>query len=316
MLKLCISNLVYGEPYTDIFLNLHLKSLLENINSITEFEINYIIFTDGNNIDKIEQHVNIYKLFSHIKFNIITFEDILKYNDRYKIQSIQNSETIKYALNNDCTHIHLACADIYYGPGFWKNLLNKANSGFDAIFGHAIRTSYESIAPLLKQTIISADQLFDISFNNLHPLFTHSNWNNPYFTKIPYNIIWSTEDSIIVRGFSIPGLLFKPSIDKLENIGGCADITLLSMSENPYFSMNWQELPCIEIGMLKSFYPMFSHKPASIPYLLELAKNIGALPNVNRLRNYMLISKKDTKPDLNLIYESETIINEIIKMAD
>ena len=46
MTNLCIGNLVYGQPYTDIFLNYHLKSLFENIDGDSFSNSYYLIFTD------------------------------------------------------------------------------------------------------------------------------------------------------------------------------------------------------------------------------------------------------------------------------
>jgi hypothetical protein len=41
--KICISNLVYGQPYIDIFLNFHIKSLLENFSEEEIYTISDIL---------------------------------------------------------------------------------------------------------------------------------------------------------------------------------------------------------------------------------------------------------------------------------
>ena len=62
MNKICISNLVYGQSYTDIFLNFHLKSLLENLDGNNFINSYYFIFTEETNIKTIESHNNYQKL--------------------------------------------------------------------------------------------------------------------------------------------------------------------------------------------------------------------------------------------------------------
>ena len=55
----CISNLVYGKSYTDIFLDYHLKSIVENFTrNKSDEKSHYLIFTTEENIETIQAHKN------------------------------------------------------------------------------------------------------------------------------------------------------------------------------------------------------------------------------------------------------------------
>jgi hypothetical protein len=93
MSNLCIGNLVYGQPYTDIFLNFHLKSLFENIDGDNFSNSYYLIFTDEVSLSILEAHENYKKLKDKFKVRIIKLESPLTYSARYEIQSLQANQS-------------------------------------------------------------------------------------------------------------------------------------------------------------------------------------------------------------------------------
>lgn len=314
MEKLLISNLVYGDPYTDIFLDYHIKSILDTCakDDFPDGSL-YLIFTDGNNIDKISNHINFYLLSQLIgRVNFITIKGEINYENRYAIQTAQLQESIKIALNESML-VHIATADLYYGPQFIKGSVEKITiNGADAVFSQAMRCAYESTAKYLKQnTVESVDALFEIAFNNLHPLWTSSNWDNPYFSKIPYQIIWADSEQIICRGFSISSTFFKPD-NRYLGASGCCDMSIHLIAKNKAYINDWSEIPSIELGQLKAFYPPFSNNRSDVSKIADWAKKSIQKENYTNLEYYQVFKKKNTHLNSKIVKNSEDIVKKIL----
>jgi len=311
MANLCISNLVYGNVYTHIFLNYHLKSVLENITEETNFNNSvYFIFTDGGNLDQIKAHENFIKLSTFIPMSFFVIQGGLNYQGRYHFQKVQMQHTVKYALEHHLL-MHISCADMFYGPRFFTNALHYFSLGHEAIIVQPARVAFESAAPLLSGAALSADALFEVAFNNLHPLWTSANWDNPYFTNIPYHLIWSDEKSICFRGFSLSPLIVVPQ-EWMLSASGCADMSFLPNLKNQYFSEDWTEMPCIELQQLMSFYPPFSRKCANTGTLAQWAKKSIPPDNYANLNRYMMFKKSTDPINHELITQSQIVVDSIL----
>jgi hypothetical protein len=310
-MQVCISNLVYGEKYTSIFLDYHLKSLIENVHNKNIIEKSwYLIFTDGSNIETIKNHQNYQILCDYFTFNFLILPTKAEYNQRYSLQGIQQQHTAKFSLEHNVLML-FSVADLYFGPNFLERSLKKIDEGYDAIVTHAMRVAFESTSPILKsQFIAESDELFEIGFANQHPLWVASNWNSPLFSKIPYHILWTDKNSILVRGFSLTPLLVRPQ-EWMLNAGGCTDITFMAHLKKPYISSDWHEFPSLELGLLFSFYPPFSTKPANTSDVASWAKSHIPKENFSNLNHYMIFKKKTTPINHALISRSASISREI-----
>jgi len=313
-MKICISNLVYGDSYTIIFLDYHLKSVIENVRSNVVIENSYyLIFTDGKNIDLIKRHPNFQFLQSYFSFNFLVFSENLEYNNRYSYQGIQQQHTAKFCLENELLML-FSVADLYYGPNFFKNAIEKMSLGHDAIVTHAMRVSFESVGSYLKDNSFEdSDTLFDIGFANPHPLWVASNWDSPLFSRIPYHMLWTSEQSILVRGFSLGPLVTKPQ-DWMLAAGGCTDITYMANLKTPYISQDWHEFPSLELGMLFSFYPPFLNRRASPALVADWASKNIPQENYKNLFHYMIFKKKNSPIEQPLVERSLTIAQEIVDL--
>jgi|GEM_PF-1831786 len=311
MSEICISNLVYGESYTNVFLNFHLKSLIENLASSTNFGRSYyFIFTEAANIAKIESHPNLQELKKYLNVHFFKIEGAVQYEARYQLQGLQVQNTVQFAVTNNLL-LHIATADIYYGPKFFDSAFAQFEKGFDAIVHQPIRTTYECVAPLLGGNQPTVDELFDIGFNNPHPIWISENWDTPYFTKYPYQMIWADERSVCLRGFSLTPTIVVAQ-EWMTTAGGCTDITFLPHLKNPYYSNDWSELPMLELCHLFSFYPPFSNKRSNALEIATWAKSHTLPENFKNLTKY-IIYKKTTDPiNQDLIARSEVIAQEII----
>lgn len=307
------SNLVYGEPYTKIFLYLHLKSLLENIKNIVFTEKSkYLIYTDGKNVDQIKENAGYKALRQLMDVVFVEIKSDLSYNKRYSVQSIQFQHSVDIAIKQDSL-FHHAAADIYYGKNFWNNCFAIfERESIDAIFGHAIRSTYDAAGDILASKEITNDELYDIAFRNLHPLWAFGIWGTPLFTKIPYNLLWTDGEQIICRGFSIPPLLFKPN-KKMAGIGGCSDITVKRHCDAPYFENDWSSLPCVGLEQLTHFFPVFQKKRSSVEYVTNWARKSIIPDNYKNIEIYQVIKKTDIETNMALVSESRVIADNIVR---
>jgi len=314
--KILISNLVYGEPYTAIFLTLHLKSLLENCHPAPfSRDSIYIIYTDGKNIETIKSHENFRQLGEYFEVFFAQIQGDLKYERRYSNQTIQLQHSMKLAMERSAL-MHHAAADLYYGELFWEKALGSIlNRNVDAIFGHPLRTAYEAVGSVLTANTFSNDQLFELGFRCLHPIWAFGNWESPMFSNIPYALLWTTGDQIILRNFSISVLLFRPS-EALLKAGGCSDMTILPNCKSFHVHSEWQEVPLIETCMLMSFYPPFAHRPASVTNVAAWAKRAIPPSNYKNIRKFFILKKSSSVPDWSLIERSGEVSDAIISALE
>jgi len=305
MSNLCIGNLVYGQPYTNIFLNFHLKSLFENIDGDSFSNSYYLIFTDEASLPILEAHENYQQLKDKFTVRVIKLESPLTYNARYYIQSLQANETTKFALEHNLT-LHITTADTYYGKDFIKSALNYLSNGYDSIIHQPMRVTYETAAPHLLNHALSVDELFEVGFSNLHPMLTSANWENPYFSQAPFQMIWSDEKSMCLRGFSLAPTFLIPK-DWMLAAAGCIDLAFLPYLKNPYFSNDWSELPMVELGPILTFYPPFSNKRSDIQSVAEWAiRNVP--PHLfENLSRYIIYKKINDAVNEELITKSKLI---------
>jgi len=310
--KILISNLVYGEPYTAIFLNFHLKSLLENCNpSPFAKDSIYIIYTDGRNIETIKASENFKLLATNFKCIFAQIDKNLVYEQRYSNQTIQLQHSLKIAIEQSAL-MHMSTADVYYGQEFWVKCLNSMEShNVQAVLGSFIRSTYETVGPKLLTESLSNDDLFDVAFDNLHPLYSACNWDAPMFTKIPYNLIWTAADQMVVRSFSLIPFLFTP-IAELAKEGGCIDLSVQRHFSRLYIEQDWQQLPSIELGMLKAFYPPFGRSRSSIEGLVSFARRSIPFPNRSNIKNYCLAKRSDAPKNLDLLNRSSLVADEFL----
>lgn len=315
MHKICISNLVYGQPYTDIFLNFHLKSLLENYSQDYFNSPVYLIFTENSNLSIIQNHENFIKIKNKFHIEFITMDGInLSHELRYQLQSLQVEWTTKFALEHKVL-LHVATADIFYGKNFFKNAIDHIRSGYDSVVVTPIRAAFESASPYLSGAELSVDELFEVGFNNLHPLWTSSNWESPLFSKLPYNLIWTDDKSICMRGFSLSPCLYLPQEWMLAPGMGCIDIHFLQHFKNCYYCTDWSELPSIELGKLSNFYPPFGHKKANIQDVADWAKIHIIKENISNLSRYTIYKKINSPISEELLFRSKLISDAIMLTA-
>jgi hypothetical protein len=315
MSSICISNLVYGDVYTDLFLEYNLKSLVENVvGKAVLSDGDYFVFTDGKNIDRIKSHANYHALQEVFRFKFFVIDKGLGYAHRYGLQTVQLQHTLRHALDSKQL-MHISCADVYYGPGFFANSFKRFLQGYDSVVTQPMRVAFESASSCLKQGVSDLDALFDVGFNNLHPLWMSADWDGRYFSKLPYHIIWSDDRSFCLRGFSLSPLVVVPK-EWMLKASGCIDVSFVPFLESPYYATDWQEFPVLELQMLSSFYPPFLHKKASVDTVAFWAKKNIVPANIYNLNKYVMYKRSADAASQELIDRSQYIVKNIIDACE
>ena len=264
-----IANLAYGSMYCDIFLNQHLKSVLDesNLPSISKLhKIEYLIFTDPQSIQKIGDHPNIKKLKEHANVLMMKFDVNLAFTARYGCLKEMMRISIEYATKRGgvCS---LFVADLVVAKDFFKKILSRIDEGYDSVISSPMRAAAESAIPVLNKfdEALNSFDLFALSYIHMHPLWTHSHWKNPQFTKMPYSMLWNSGRGILNRSFSMAPLIFKPVIE----MANCdmLDVDVPKFCKNSYVAYNWDDCPIIGVEPLFCYYPNFTNDPASPEYV-------------------------------------------------
>jgi len=274
----------------------------------------YLIYTDGENIEKIKSSHVFKKLVNAIpvKFLIFSKPSGNGYDWRYHIQGFQSKTSARYALEHDA-YLSIQCADTIYCKGFFQRTLALLNQGHDGVFCNAMRTGYEGISGFLKEIdgAPDSDLFFDLAFANQHPLWMSMNWNTPFFSKMPYHLIWNDHQTLVVRGFSVSAAVYLPTPEMCER-GGSSDVFVLPLLKRPYIATDWSELPWGGAEFLSCWYPSYSPYPASTLRVAQWAKKVILPQNITNLRYPTYFKKRSTPIPHNLLNVSSVVAEEII----
>ena len=313
---LLISNLVFGEPYTTIFLNFHLPSLLQELtNCKYDFDVKYLLLTNNESIEKIKESRH-FKILTHLMFcNILILDDDADYNARYDLQGLQLKHTVAHALKENRI-VHQTSADIYYGKGYFNFIIAKfLLDDSDAIFIENFRCAYESLAPhLFNKETPDTSQLFQLAVSHLHPISISAHWDTPFFSQYPYIMLWGNGSQIISRGFSQSTPFFKPQ-DWMLNALGSNDLNISMNVHNISFIGSWHDAPSIEMGVLSHYYPPFLPRVSSPLEVAKWAKKIAMLPpaSLENLKRLTVYDKNGAEVNSTLQERSQIIVDEIVK---
>lgn len=275
--KYLITNVVYGDLYSKIFTEQHLKSVLDETNLpaiVDRYEVEYRIFTDAETREKLEQHPNMKRLAnllsinqkeSRLKFTLFEWnKDDPKFQLRYSVLMQAFQFSVDYACKNKML-LTAWVADLVVARNFFPKILSRIEAGHDAVFVLPLRSAFEPMGPLLNQANRALDpmELFAMGFLNLHPLWVACEWANKRFTKLPFSILWSKPSGILARSFSITPIVFIPTMEMLQG-RGMIDGDVPAKCKNPYWCEDWTDAPVIGVEPLFCYYPPFMPEPAPI----------------------------------------------------
>ena len=282
--RFIMANLIYMSPMTgNLFLNLwlenQLKSLMDktNLPALRErYDLEYVLFTDDESLMAISRHPNFMALGALCEITVIKLNwpaDSDRFGSRYGLLSQMCQQTLRAVFTEpapgevDRRNAWLGCwvADLVFAKGALPKMLKRLEAGHDAVFNVPIRSAADSVNHLLAQLpgAPSDLELFEMAYRNLHHLWTHSTWNNPYFTRMPYSMLWNSGTGLVAHNFGITPIVFKPS-PEMQNMTGGIDSDLPGMCKNPFWATDWTDAPVAGVEPLSNgHYPSFDHRPAS-----------------------------------------------------
>lgn len=271
MKKLLFTNVVFGDVYSKIFLDYHLGSLLDETN-IPAFKerIEYIIFTDADTKPILEEHPNYLRLkelipVSFVDLNWLGNEN--RFAERYTQLILTFRKSVMLALERDA-YLSAMVADLVVAKDFLKKCFSHLEKGHDAVFMLPLRSTMEPMSFELNKVkgALSAYELFELGFSNLHPLWTACHWDAPQFTKMPFSLLWNTGTGIVARSFSITPIMFQPQ-EIMKHATGVIDVEIPSRFKDPYWCNNWTDAPVIGVEPMQCYATCWANHRATAKWV-------------------------------------------------
>ncbi len=269
-MKLIITNIVYGDTYTNLFLNYHLPSLLDDTNlPMYGKNTTYVIFTDNETQPILMKHPNVLRLMSICE---VVFEEFSWRQDakRFELRYSVLVGTFKMSVERACAgaydYLCTWTADMVLAKNFFPKVLERMREGHDAVLMQPPRAAAETASPHLDKAegALSDIDLWNVCFKNLHPLWVACHWDSPTFTSMPFSLLWNTGYGLLVRSYSVTPIIFKPTLDMMET-KKVVDAEIPQRFKNPFFAHDWDEAPIIQSEPVCCYYPPFVHERE--PYL-------------------------------------------------
>lgn len=267
-----ISNLVYGQHYPMFWLENQLKSLNDpsNLPALRrDWDIEYAIFTDDQTLTQITRHPNFMQLGQNCEINIIKLAwptDSDQFASRYGLLVQMFRETLKVAHEKNAYAMSAWVADLVFAKDSLPKMLGHLTRGHDAVLNVPIRSAVDSVHPLLGKLsgAPSELELFEMAYNNLHHLWTHSTWDNPYFSKMPYSMLWNSGTGLVAHNFGVTPIVFRP-LPGLTEVKGVIDADVPSFFSNPYWASDWTDAAVAGVEPLSNgHYPPFRQKQVAL----------------------------------------------------
>ena len=307
--KYLITNCVYGPVYSQLFLEQHLKSVLDetNLPDLAEkYDIEYMILTDTETTPVLQNHPNMQRLNEVIgRVSIYNFDwgnvnD--KFGQRYNALMDLFKISVKKALQEGFPYLTCWVADLVVAKEFFSKVTSKMEEGHDAVFVLPLRSAAEAMIEKLEEWeyALPAAKLCKLGYENLHPLWVACHWGNPQFSKLPFTLIWNNGRGLKVHSYSLTPIIFKPRESMLgSDRRGMIDGDIPELCENPYWATDWTDAPVIGVEPLFCYYPTFANRPASVELLREWQHAVHP-SQVKFLKTPLYYPNKQTVGDIDV----------------
>lgn len=215
-----LATVVWGEEYTDLFVNIVIPNLLTpgNFDALCKTPSPvFRIFTTFNDAIRIKGSPAFEKLSEMIavKFYSISEADL---NQKYTLTSKYLRKAIEAAIDDNAVII-LIGPDILRAQGYMANILRIAESGKRAVMISEIRVTKDTFLPeFIKQFSsngapqgITPRQLAKLASEHLHPVSKSFLWNSKKFHNAPSCIYFEVpKEGILARCFHLSPVLINP----------------------------------------------------------------------------------------------------------
>lgn len=274
--KLLISNLVYGdlEVYPRIFVEHHLPSLLDLSNAPAHADrLGYMIYSDPETHAwlKDQRAFQELKKLMPVKVEKLVWpenSESRRHALRYSALASMLKKSIDFGLERDC-YLSTIVADLVFAQGFFTKIFQHLDAGFDSVMMHPLRSAWEgmrNVEAFNKIPALAPLDLFQLGFENLHPLWQACHWRSPQFSKIPDTLLWNTGTGLMARTFSITPIAFTP-YESMRGMGQVIDVGVPPLCLKPYWCKDWTDAPVIGVEPITAWWPPFENQRASIRYI-------------------------------------------------
>lgn len=251
-MKLLLTNVVYGELYTKIFLDHHLVSLLDESNlPRVKRDVSIILYTDAETQPKLQKHPRMLELLSMCEVEIRDFTwraNANRFGLRYQLLINTFRQGAEEALKRGAM-LSAWTADMVIAKDVMPKLFETMGEGFDAVMLHPARATFETIHPELEKIegALYASDLYKLCHTHLHPFLAAANhWKSPTFTKYPFYIHWNTGTGMLTRSFATTPIIMRPT-EAMKDVKQVIDIEVPAMFENPYWADDFDDFGVIQL---------------------------------------------------------------------
>ncbi len=316
-MKLLITNVVYGDTYANIFLNYHLKSLLDPTNlPAMNKDIEYVIFTDVDTEPILRKHPNMIKLLSMCEVTIRDFTwrpDARRFEMRYNLLVETFRQSVQLALEKNCL-LSALVADTIVSQGFLPRVMAYMIAGHDAVLLHPARGAAEAMIPDLDKAegALTADDLWKLCHQNLHPyLSLIAHYDSPTFTKYPFYLLWNTGTGMMARSFSLTPVIFKPT-EPMILTKKVIDIEIPGMFTNPYICLDYDDAGVVWCEPTLCYNKAASNFPASIEKLQNFAKDRDPSQLKHLRHRFYFPNQLVANVNSSMLAQSDIVVNAIL----
>lgn len=277
-----ITNVVYGDLYLKIFLDHHLKSVLDPTNlpaMVKDLDIIYRIYTDADTQGKIVKS----QVFKELNKTVTTEIEVFNWNRsdqgrfsmRYSVLLEVFHDSVRNALERKFDYATAWVADLIVAKEFFSKVFEKMREGHGAVMVLPMRAMFETMAAELSQIngAWNAMDLFKLGYRHLHTLFRNNEWTSPRFTQLPFYLLWSTRTGMMARTFSWTPIVFEPKPEMLEG-RGMIDGDVPEKCRNPFWCENWTDAPVMGIEPVICYAQHFHNFEAQPKAIREWAHRV------------------------------------------
>lgn len=313
---LTICNTVYGPEYAEIFLNYHLKSMLDDTNLLANQDrVDYAIYTDKQTLPLIRAHKNFERIFNTCPVQFFEFswpDGARKADERYRALVGTFKMQVNYALKNNFNLCSLV-ADLVVAKGFVTKMIQRLDEGHDAVFCVPMRSAFESVSKELDKypQSCSPAEMFGLAYQNMHPIWVASQWGSNQFSKMPYTMLWNSGSGLLARSFSVSPIALVPD-PRMLSTDNVLDAALPSLFKNPFWAVDWVNAPIIGMEPIRCFYPPFRNGRVTADQVREWARRSVHVSQFEHLKKEFWFPSASAAFDGEISDRSDVVVDQII----
>ncbi len=318
MKKLLISTLCYGSEYAGLFLGPYLTALLDpsNLPAVKD-RVAFELYTDEATLNDIRQSMQFHRLQQMVDCMAYVLPPSA-YDQRYQLQGDTLGPALKHAHEMDAALMSFN-ADQCMAKGLLPKVVKALDDGYGGIAAMPFRSTAEHLKGTLSARAYDAGEMFDLMLPAMHPIWIANHWENPCFSNVPYQLLWTDAEQVVLRMTAVNLLAVVPT-EPMLSAQGCPDMVLWPHAKNVLVATDWSDFPVCAVEPLHCFWPAWTvGKRATTQGWLEFAGQAGLNDSLSNLR-YAWTYRSPTHPPpkestTHLIDRSSRTIDTILTLS-